>query len=56
VKSLGAKTNHLPNIQGQNAKAPLQDGAWNKNFGSKGAGLGRASSDATLILSVAWQS
>ena len=32
VKSLGAKTNHLPNIQGQAVNAPLPDGARNKNF------------------------
>jgi hypothetical protein len=35
VKSLGAKTNHLPNIQGQTVKAPLLDGVGNKNFAFK---------------------
>jgi hypothetical protein len=49
VKSLGAKTNHLPNIQGQNVKAALQDGVRNKNFSSKDAGFGSPSSEATII-------
>jgi hypothetical protein len=33
VKSLGAKTNHLPNIQGLAAYPPLQEGVGPKNFG-----------------------
>jgi hypothetical protein len=33
VKSLGAKTNHLPNIQGLTGHPPLQDGAGTKKFG-----------------------
>ena len=37
VKSLGAKTNHLPNIQGLTGLPPLQAGAWNKKFAPKRA-------------------
>src|SRR3954447_18633147 len=33
VKSFGAETNHLPNIQGQTVHARLWEGVWNKNFG-----------------------
>jgi hypothetical protein len=33
VKSLGAKTNHLPNIQGLTAESPLQDGPGTRNIG-----------------------
>ena len=33
VKSLGAKTNHLPNIQGLTAESPLQDGPGTGNIG-----------------------
>ena len=33
LKSLGAKTNHLPNIQGFACPRPLQDGLGTKNFG-----------------------
>src|SRR5262249_17775158 len=32
-KSLGAKTNHLPNIQGLTVSKSLQDGPGTKNFG-----------------------
>src|SRR5467141_3783235 len=35
VKSLGAKTNHLPNIQGLTGHLPLQNGAGTKNFSRK---------------------
>jgi hypothetical protein len=34
-KRLGAKTNHLPNIQGRGPVCPLQDGPRNKNLDSK---------------------
>jgi hypothetical protein len=49
VKSLGAKTNHLPNIQGQSLKAALQAGVWNKNFGRKSAKVGPSNDEATII-------
>jgi hypothetical protein len=32
LKSLGAKTNHLPNIQGLAGKPPLPAGVGTKNF------------------------
>jgi hypothetical protein len=32
VKSLGAKTNHLPNIQGLTGNLPLQKGAGTEFF------------------------
>jgi hypothetical protein len=37
VKSLGAKTNHLPNIQGMTRHPPLQEVAGTRYFGSKAA-------------------
>jgi hypothetical protein len=35
VKSFGAKTNHLPNIQGLTGHSPLQNGPGTRNIGRK---------------------
>jgi hypothetical protein len=37
VKSVGAKTNHLPNIQGLTGQIASTGRGWNKNFGLKPA-------------------
>ena len=50
-KSLSAKTNHLPNIQGPRAASALYRGARNPNFCVKSNRLAPSKSGATLITS-----
>ncbi|OIQ65907.1 hypothetical protein GALL_525300 [mine drainage metagenome] len=54
VKSLGAKTNHLPNIQGLAAQAALQDGPGTKKIRPKTTRSGPSRIEIKLILSGAW--
>src|SRR6202022_4440498 len=49
VKSLRAKTNHLPNIQGLVGHSPLQEGAGTKKFGCKRAPQGSLRIELQLI-------
>src|SRR5205814_843978 len=48
-KSLGAKTNHLPNIQGLARCRPLPAGAGSEKFGSKAARMRDSRVESTLI-------
>src|ERR1700730_2632282 len=49
VKSLGAKTNHLPNIQGLGAQLPLQDGPGTKKIRPKAASAAASKIERKLI-------
>ena len=49
MKSLGAKTNHLPNIQGLTGDLALQEGAGTKYFGWKPVPRGRPRIEDKLI-------
>src|SRR4051812_5201874 len=49
VKSLGAKTNHLPNIQGQALNTPPPEGVRNKNFGFEYLEISSLRSEVMLI-------
>jgi hypothetical protein len=51
VKSLGAKTNHLPNIQGLAGQAASTGRGWNKNSDRKGGSESRSNNEVKLILS-----
>src|SRR5437773_2916491 len=51
LELLGAKTNHLPNIQGDPAFRPLQNGARNKNLHSKLADSALAMNENKIISS-----
>ncbi len=50
-KALGAKTNHLPNIQGQKLAEALQDGVSRKFFGAVRTFFGAPRDERKLILS-----
>jgi hypothetical protein len=56
VKSLCAKTNHLPNIQGFTARPALYEGCGGKKFGPKSALRTSPRSEDILIVSGARES
>src|ERR1700736_5666610 len=51
LELLGAKTNHLPNIQGSPASDPLQNGARNQNLRSKLVDSSPPKNEIRIILS-----